>query len=1369
MSDLSVSATGGEEKFVRCVGIGASAGGLDACRGLFAHLPSDTGMAFIVVLHLDPTHESHLRELLARSTEMPVVEVSSEMRVLADHVYVIVPDTDLDLREGMLRPRRREESSGVRRPIDALFGALARSYRERAVAVVLSGTGEDGSEGMREVRKAGGVCLVQEPDSADFSGMPRAAIATGAVDRVLRPAEMGEALAGLVGRERDAVTPQRPDKPDQDRRDQQYRDSDARGPHEDDIEPTSEGFKDILDLVSAHHGVRFDNYRTGTLTRRISRRMRLNHFSDAAGYADFLRDKPTEIEALYQDLLIDVTRFFRDSAVWERLSDDIIPALVEAAGEEEKPLRFWVPACSSGEEAYSLAIVALEALRDAGLNNSVQIFATDVNERSIGLARRGLYPGTISEEVDQDLLDRYFHRQGEHYQVNARVRELVTFAVHDLLVDPPFSRMMLVSCRNLLIYLESDAQRRALELMSYALSPGGYLVLGTSESIGRGRDDLEVVSESLRIYKSKATGPESPRQTPRWMATRHQSAQDSPPMPDRGVRAPNRNVERHLEHHILRHHAPASVVINTDYDILHFYGPTEEFLAAPTGATELDLLAWLRPGLYAELRPALERAIDTDETVDIERMYLERGDQVRPITSHIEPLDSIPGAEGLYLVTFRTLPPETTGGDAIPDEEQSQVRRLEAQLRTARRDQRQLRQRLEDSSEEYQAHNEELLSLNEELQSTNEELETSKEEMQSLNEEMLTVNRELEEKNVELRELNNDLNNLLLSTDIPTIFLDMQMRVRRFTPASTRVMRLVPSDIGRSIEHVKERYHNGNLIDEAAAVAAGEGPFQTEVQADDGRYYTQRILPYRTDEGDIDGVSIIFTDITEQKQRAAEIEEARQYSEAIVRTIRTPLLVLDANLQVLSANECFHETFETSAEVVEGERIFEIDAEQWDIPGLRSLLQKVLPERLEVEDYDIEHNFDRLGRRFLRLNARTMARPHSDPLILLSIEDDTARRFAEMEATQRADELREEHERKDEFLAMLGHELRNPLAALSYGLEYLGEAGERSRDEQTRLMMGRQLTRMQMMLDQLLEMSRIASGKIVIESEPVDLSEIAHHALEVVMPSIEAHDHQISTSLPPPGEVVVIGDANRLAQVIENLLTNAVKYTEDGGEIALIVEADGDDAVVRVRDTGVGIDPELLPHIFGLFTQASQTLQRSEGGLGLGLSLANELVEMHHGKLSAHSEGLGEGSEFVIRLPRAGGTPVRHKEEPVSDGEERPRRVLVVDDEEDATELLSLILESHGHHTRVANDGRSALECARSFDPEVILLDLGLPGMSGYEVARQLREEHGDGARLIALTGYREDAERLEAAGFDRHIVKPPNFDRLIGWITESD
>ncbi len=693
---------------------------------------------------------------------------------------------------------------------------------------------------------------------------------------------------------------------------------------------------------------------------------------------------------------------------------------------------------------------------------------------------------------------------------------------------------------------------------------------------------------------------------------------------------------------------------------------------------------------------------------------------------------------------------------------------LQAELQDTREELRTAVDQLRTATEEHSASYEELLALNEELQSSNEEIEASKEELQSLNEELTTINRQLEERNEELRLLTADLNNLLVSANVPTLFLDRELRIRRFTPACAAVMHIVPSDVGRALPDIKMEVRDDTLLSDAVRVLVDPAPLEAEVSSEDGRWFLRRVLPYRTDHESVGGLCITFHEITVQKRAAATSEYARLYAEAIIQTSRTPLLVLDMNHQLVSANAAFYTTFQVDPEHTEGRRIYELGNRQWDIPRVRALLEEALLRGREIRDYDVDHLFEQIGWRSMRLNAQVMARDGRPDLILLSIEDVTDLRQAEREAQSRAEELALDDRRKDEFLAMLGHELRNPLSALTNGLDLLRlNGGPR---EPIRAMMERQTRRMTAMLDQLLDVARVISGKFELTSEVADLVEVAGAAVESVRPILATGEHELTVSMPPAGTVLVLGDAIRLAQVVENLLGNAAKYTENGGRIWLSLTASRETVKVAVRDNGIGMEPEVVAHMFDLFTQAPVSLHRAKGGLGLGLALVRSLVQMHGGEVEATSAGPGRGTEVVVTLPRL------HRGQLAASGDEPPaaaaphsRRILVVDDEADAAEALVELLNLQGHQARSALDGAAALAAARELAPEVVLLDLGLPIMNGYEVAIRLRELLGKSVLLVALTGYQDDRVRLRAAGFDGHLLKPTSLDKLYGMLAEHE
>ena len=997
------------------------------------------------------------------------------------------------------------------------------------------------------------------------------------------------------------------------------------------------------------------------------------------------------------------------------------------------------------------------------------MFASDASEGALTLARRGVYPTAIEEHVNAERLRRFFRPCDQGFKVERPLRDLVTFAAHDLLSDPPFAHLDLVSCRNLLIYLEVAAQERLLELFHFSLRPGGVLWLGSAETIG-GRGDLFAAESSGKHQFFRAVGP--PRARRHYRARRKAEQAPARVLLERAAPTERSRSARLIEKMVLDRFTSPCVVIDERLEIRYLFGPTLDYLRQPQGAVRSDLLSWVRPELYSKVRSGLAEALEQRRPVTLTGLRLERDATTVRVEITIEPIPSIANAGELLLVAFRELTtpalpsvaPEAGGGAgaALRDQVQHELEETREELRAAV-------DQLRTATEEHGAGYEELLSLNEELQSSNEEIEASKEELQSLNEELTTINHQLEERNEELRTLTSDLNNLLVSANVPTLFLDRELCIRRFTPACTAVMRILPGDVGRSLRDLKLLVHDESMLTDVVRVLEHPAVLDAEVSTEDGRWFSRRALPYRNADGEVDGVCLTFHDITVQKRATAASEHARLYAETIIRTSRTPLLVLDMDHRLVSANAAFYSTFQVAEEETGGRRIYELGNGQWDIPRVRALLEEALLRGREIRDYDIDHVFERIGWRSMRLNAQVMPRDGHSDLILVSIEDVTDLRTAEMEAASRAGELAQEARRKNEFLAMLGHELRNPLAALGHGLELLRTA-EGAPAAPVRTMMERQTRRMTNMVDQLLDVARVTSGKLELRHEVADVAEAAQAAVESLSSLIEASQHELTVTLPPVGAAQVLGDTVRLAQVVENLLGNAAKYTENGGRIWLTVEA-GDDAVeISVRDDGIGIEPEVLEKVFDLFTQAPGSLDRARGGLGLGLPLVRSLVEMHGGEVAARSAGPGQGTEVVVTLPRlhAGRlAAVEHRD--VAVAPPARRKVLVVDDEVDAAESLVELLALQGHDARAVSDGPAALVAAAEHRPDVVLLDLGLPRMDGYQVARKLRKALGKGVLLVALTGFEADEARLEGAGFDAHLLKPAPLARLNAMLADLE
>jgi chemotaxis methyl-accepting protein methylase len=752
-------------------------------------------------------------------------------------------------------------------------------------------------------------------------------------------------------------------------------------------EPVRSPLEDIVSILRERARFDFRGYKESTLQRRIHRRMGLRHVERVADYVRLLTSEPAEVNALFEDLLIRVTSFFRDPDAWQILQQDVIRPLVERK-EAHAELRAWVPGCATGEEAYSLGIMLIEAVQAARKRCDIRVFASDVDQGGLALARAGLYPEAIAADLTPERLRRFFVHEGHAYRVTKELREAMAFAPHNLVADPPFSRLDLISCRNLLMYLEPAAQRPVLSLLHFALAEGGHLFLGSAETIDHHAGLFEVVSKKWRIYRR--VGP-----------TRHDKVQ----FPIAPAPAPGRLPEAlsgrpsagrlagAIQRLLLERHAPACVVINRKYEVLLFSGPTHDYLVQPGGPPTQDLMALARDGVRGNLRTAVRQAIEQDEPATLQA-HVRRGGAYHRVRVTIEPLKGSRDTERLLLVSFADEPP---GGPPLPpatapgcEGEEPLVRQLEQELTTTRESLHSTIEELQGSNQELRVANEEVISANEELQSTNEELQTSKEELQSLNEELNTVNAQLGSKVTELEQANDDLDNLLASTNVPTLFLDAQLRVRRFTPNATRLFSLIPSDVGRPIGDITTKYTDPDLLSDAEAVLAGLAPVTREVEAHDGRRYIRQVLAYRTQHKRIEGVVVTLSDVA-----AEALQEARLYSEAIVDTMREPLLVLDADLRVQSANPSFYQTFQLFPAAVIGRPLYEVGGHEWDIPRLRALLGEILPGSAVMTDFEVEHEFATIGRRTMLLNARILRRAGGRPdLILVAIDDVTERRHA---------------------------------------------------------------------------------------------------------------------------------------------------------------------------------------------------------------------------------------------------------------------------------------------------------------------------------------------------------------------------------------
>ena len=950
------------------VGIGSSAGGLEALEKLFGAMPPDSGLGFVVVAHLDPTQESHLRELLSRDTKMPVVEVGEKTEVEPGHVYVIAPDQYLTLKDGVLHPSKPGEPRGQRRAVDVFLRSLAEDQGERAIGIVLSGTGTDGAQGLRAIKGEGGITVAQDPETADFGGMPQSPIATGGADLVLAPEKMAETLLNLV------------------RHPYLRRPAEVEKPPEVDGELTV-----VLSLVRAGTKQDFHCYKRTTLLRRIHRRMGLWQIVGLDDYIERLRSDPGELAALARDLTINVSGFFRDPEAWKVLDQKVIAPLVEERPADAS-IRVWVPGCATGEEAYSIAMLLVERAEAVQKSFDLKIFATDVSEHVLPVARAGLYPASIAQDIGRERLERFFDREDDSYRIKGELRDAITLAPQNLMQDPPFSRLDVVTCRNLLIYLEPEIQKKLLGLFHFALREGGHLFLGPAETAAARGSLFQPISKKWRIYLRLGPTRHDVTQFPLIRPSEDPGEAASGPAArpaERRARRPGTLLERAL----LEQYAPAAVLIDHRFNVPEFHGPTGDYLQQPGGEPTTNLLALARDGLQAPLRAAVQKAIHDNQEVTV-AARVRRGRSLHPVRLVVRPLTPAPAADGMLAVSFLEREPVAQEDPTTSAQERLPQSQLEAELNATREELRLFVEQTEISNAELQASNEEIRSMNEELQASNEELETSKEELQSLNEELNTVNSQLQAKVQELETRTNDLNNLLNSTEIATLFLDANLRIRWFTPAMKHLLDFKPADIGRPVSHFAQGLLGGNLAEDAEEVLQRLMPRNSEVAGGRGRTYIRNILPYRTDDNRIDGVVVTFTEITERKRLEQEIEGAKQYAESIVDTVREPLVVLTPDLHVRSANSSFYRTYRASPEETVDRLIYELGNRQWDIPELRRLLDEVLPTDNAFNDFEVEHDFETIGRRAMLLNARRL---DSVELILLGIDDITERRRGEQE------------------------------------------------------------------------------------------------------------------------------------------------------------------------------------------------------------------------------------------------------------------------------------------------------------------------------------------------------------------------------------
>ena len=1177
------------------VGIGASAGGLEACTALLKALPLNPGMAFVVVQHLDPRHESILHKLLSKITEMPVIQVEDGVVLEPDHVYVIPPKHDIAVREATLRLLSRRRTAGRHLPINRFFASLAEHQKSAAIGVILSGTASDGTAGLQAIKSEGGVTFAQEPKSAGYPGMPESAILAGCVDFVLPPEEIARTLVGL-GRlpyaGRNAV------------------------PNAEPLLPGAADLQKIVQILRTATAVDFGLYKAGTLRRRIARRMILQKIESLPRYEAYLEQNPSEVAALYQDIFIHVTHFFREPETFAALQRKVLPKLI-ANRPQGEPLRVWVPGCSTGEEAYSIAIALLEFLEKRAPATPVQVFGTDISAPAVDRARSGTYSETAVANVSPERLKRFFVKVGESYQIGKQVRDRCVFARHDLGKDPPFSKLDLISCRNVLIYMSTALQERVLSLFHYALRPAGFLVLGKSETPGSSSRLFVQDDHRWKIYSQNPAAA---------VARTALSPVDYERVPARAARAASTsaafNLEKAVERIIWQRYAPAALVVDSGLQVLHFDGNAGPYLAPARGAATLHVLKLMREELALDLRTALHRAKKEEKPVRREGIRFRQDRGSKTVNLEVIPIKGRHAKGADFLILIEEAPAretagarETTGDDKLVD--------LRQELSSTREHLQSIIETQEATTEALTVEHEEVLSANEELQSTNEELETAKEELQSTNEELTTLNEELQNRNAELGQLANDLSNLLVGVSIPVIVVGGDRRIRRFTAAAEPLLNLIPADVGRPISDLRPNLELPDLESLVSEVSGQGRLVEREVQTRDGRWYSLRMRPYKTAENKIDGVLMALMDIDVMKrgldQARLSLGDAvaeRDLSASLLDISGALIVILDPASRVIGFNRACQEMSGYSFDEVRGRAIWDFLLPPEEVDEAKHAFARILEGGHPAQTYERTWVCKDGSRLVIAWSAIVRRGPDGAVRQIIGTGIDITRRKLDADALRRSeDQLRrltaslltaQEEERK-RVARELHDDLNQRMAMLANEVSTLEQTPSGSAS-----LLRKQLRSLRERVEQLSDDLRNAAHRLhpsALEHFGVVAAIEAHCSDFTKLYGIKVALTHRNVPVSVPLEVALC-----LYRVTQECLNNVAKHS-GAREAAVAIKKREGDIFLAITDNGTGFDPGF-----------------AAGQNGLGIVGIRERVRLVDGTVSIHSRP-GHGTQIEVRVP----------------------------------------------------------------------------------------------------------------------------------------
>jgi PAS domain S-box-containing protein len=1221
------------------VGIGASAGGIQALREFFQHLPADTNMAYVVILHLSPDHDSKLAEILSTVSTIPVIQVKEKTRIEPNIIFVVPPNKHLVISEGYIAPIDNLHIEDRRAPVDIFFRNLADNYGPRAISVVLSGTGANGSMGLKRIKERGGVTYVQSPLEAEFNEMPRNAIATELVDEILPVSEIPSRI--LAYRDNQGIV-------------SIIEESDLRP------EQQKQALREIFAQLRSRTGNDFSNYKRATLLRRIERRINIRNLADLPSYVSYLQQNPDESQALLKDLLISVTNFFRDNKTFEALEREVIPQIFKNKTSADE-VRIWIAGCATGEEAYSIAMLCSEKVLEMTDPPKVQIFATDIDEAAIATAREGLYTLNDVADVSPDRLGIFFTCDGEYFRIRKEIREMIIFATHNFLKDPPFSRLDLISCRNVMIYLNNTAQERVAETFHFASKPKGFLFLGTSETVEGANDLFSPFDRGNHIYQAREITVRNypvPSSVPNFQFSKNDPLQKSD---EKDVR-PIRTSFGELHQRLLEQYAPPSIVVNEEYEIVHLSDKAGKFLELKGGEPTQNLLKLIRPELRLELRSSFYQAVQNKIAVKSNKVSLFLDGQKISVEVQARPVfEDSSAAKGFILVLFiqHSIEKENAAPvSSISDE--PVAKQLEEELVLMKSRLKNSIEQHEVQAEELKASNEELQAMNEELRSAAEELETSKEELQSINEELRTVNQELKIKIEETSLTSNNLQNLINSTNLGTIFLDRSLSIRLFTPAVLDLFNLKPGDFGRPVSDITHKLKYDNLLTDAEAVLANLVTVEREVTSTDGRHFLMRLLPYRTTEDRINGVVITLIDITKRKKSEYALQESEEYLRLIIESAKDyAIFTIDTERKIVRWSTGAQAMMGFTEEEIRGRSgdITFVPEDRENAAPLMEVLKAEKEGRAENERWHLrkdgtrfwgsgsvsplkDNNGKLMG--FVKIMRDLTEVKEAEERYRSRMEKEVILRTAELEEIN--NNLRHANENLQQFASIASHDLQEPLRKINIFTSILNKKWSHLVPDEGRKII-QKITyasdRMGQLIQEVLEYSRIVHG--AKEFEQIDLGK----TLQNVLIDLDLLTEETGAKIHFPEKMPTIDAISlQLHQLFYNLINNALKFRKGNiaPEIKISLQPlknseikklknlkDGKSYVeIIVADNGIGFDPQFSEQIFQIFERL-HTSDEYEG-TGVGLALCKKIAENHHGHIYAIAN-IGEGSSFHIVLP----------------------------------------------------------------------------------------------------------------------------------------